>query len=256
MNFALIYRVASANLIYWTDGNWRIASKYAQFGKPMIAPLRPNEVLDKTLANWDTIFRAKAKELYPAQDPAHDFLHVCRVVRNAIHLARIEGADLNIVLPAGYFHDYVNLAKDDPKRKQASTMSAVAALDYLSKVDYPNQFLGGIEHAIAAHSFSAQIRPESIEAKVIQDADRLDALGAIGIARCFSTAARLGTPYYSIGDPWAVERHIDDKQYAIDHFPAKLFQIAETMQTESAQIEARKRVIFMKDYLTQMQDEM
>jgi uncharacterized protein len=229
--------------------------KYAADGASMITPSLPDGILDKKLEMWDSVFREKAKDLYPAEDPAHDFLHVCRVVGNAIRLAKIEGANLNIVLPAGYFHDYVNLAKDNPERKHASSMSAIAALEYLSTVHYPDEFFRGIKHAIEAHSFSAEIKPETIEAKVVQDADRLDALGAIGIARCFSTSTRLRTPYYCSTDPWAVGRQIDDKQYAIDHFPAKLFQVAATMQTKAAQIEAKNRVLFMKNYLVQMQHE-
>lgn len=221
----------------------------------MITPELPIGILDEKLQIWDRVFREKVKDLYPAEDPAHDFLHVCRVVGNAIRLANIEGANLNIVVPAGYFHDYVNLAKDNPDRRHASIMSAIAALEYLSTVHYPNECFHGIRHAIEAHSFSAKIKPETIEAKVIQDADRLDALGAIGIARCFSTSTRLRTPYYCSTDPWAIGRQIDDTQYAIDHFPAKLFQIAETMQTKSAQIEAKSRVLFMKNYLAQMKNE-
>jgi uncharacterized protein len=204
---------------------------------------------------WSAIFDAKALELYPATDPSHDVMHIHRVVHAALRLAESEGADINVVLPAAYFHDFVNVPKDDPRRKEASRLSAEAAAEYLSGIGYPAQYLDAIKHAIAAHSFSANIAPETLEAKVVQDADRLDGLGAIGIARCFSTSTLMRRPYYCLDDVWAEAREYDDRAYAIDHFPVKLFKVAETMQTKAARAEARKRADFMRAYLEQLKSE-
>ncbi|TAL30547.1 MAG: HD domain-containing protein [Alphaproteobacteria bacterium] len=204
---------------------------------------------------WQGIFDKKAKELYPATDPSHDILHIRRVVKSALKLAKEEGAELDVVMPAAYFHDFVNVPKDDPRRHQASTLSASAAAEYLASAGYPAQYLDGIRHAIAAHSFSAGIPPETIEAKVVQDADRLDALGAVGIARCFSTSALLGRPYYHEGDMLAEARTPDDKNFAIDHFFVKLFRVAEMLQTKSAREEGQRRVVFMREYLKQLRSE-
>lgn len=205
--------------------------------------------------DWDKTFRAKAAALYPPSDPSHDALHISRVVKTALKLAFIEGADENIVRPAAYFHDFVNLPKNDPRRKQASTLSAEAAAEYLISIGYPAQYIEAIKHAIAAHSFSAAIKPETLEAKVVQDADRLDALGAIGVARWASTSALMKTPYYCPNDPWAESREFDDRQHAIDHFAVKLFKIAETMQTDAARAEAQKRIKFMQAYLAELKTE-
>lgn len=204
------------------------------------------------MENWRKVFDDKARTLYPSSDPSHDHLHICRVVAMALKLAKEEGADENIVLPAAYFHDFVNVPKNDPRRAQASRLSADAAVEYLLSINYPAQYFEGIKHAIAAHSFSANIKPETIEAKVVQDADRLDALGAIGIARVFSIGALLQTPYYDLQDPWAEGRILDDKNASIDHFPIKLFKIAETMNTVTARREASQRVGFMKSFLQQL----
>jgi uncharacterized protein len=207
---------------------------------------------NKTLQDWEEVFKVKAATLYPASDPSHDVLHIGRVVKTALRLGREEKADPNIVMPAAYFHDFVNVPKNDPRRKEASSLSAEAAGHYLAGLGYPENYLPAIRHAIAAHSFSASIKPETIEAKVVQDADRLDALGAIGIARCFSVSALMQTPYYCEGDVSAERRTLNDRDFALDHFPVKLFKIAETMQTRSAQREAAARVAFMKDYLARL----
>lgn len=207
------------------------------------------------MTDWQRIFDDKAQELYPATDPSHDFLHIRRVVKSALEFAKAEGADVNVVLPAAYFHDFVNVPKNDPRRKEASRLSAEAAVEYLRSINYPAQYFEAIKHAIAAHSFSANITPETIEAKVVQDADRLDGLGAIGIARCFTVSALLARPFYCDGDIRAQNREPDDKNYAIDHFFVKLFKTAETLQTKAARAEGARRVAFMKDYLLQLESE-
>jgi uncharacterized protein len=209
----------------------------------------------RSRAEWQSLFEAKAQELYPASDPSHDILHIRRVVRMAMKLAGEEKADPEVVLPAAYFHDFVNVPKDDPRREQASRLSAEAACGWLRSVGYPQAKLDAIGHAIAAHSFSAGIPPETIEAKVVQDADRLDALGAIGAARCFTTSALMGRPYYHDDDPLAEARAPDDKNFAVDHFFVKLFKVAEMLQTVSARAEGARRVAFMRDYLTQLKSE-
>lgn len=201
---------------------------------------------------WQDRFDTKARELYPATDPSHDLLHIRRVVATAMKLAHDEQADESIVLPAAYFHDTVAIPKNDSRRPHASALSAEAATKYLQDVSYPAQYLEAILHAILAHSFSAGIPCETIEAKVVQDADRLDSLGAIGIARCFATGALMGTPFYDEKDPFAENRTPDDRSYAVDHFFVKLFKVAETLQTASARKEGAQRVAFMKDFLAQL----
>lgn len=199
--------------------------------------------------NWQEIFAAEAQGLYPAVDPSHDILHIRRVVRMASTLAAAEGAEMRVVLPAAWFHDCVNVAKDDPRRKEASRLSADQAVAWLRGQKYPEEYLDAIHHAIAAHSFSANIPAETVEAKVVQDADRLDGLGAIGIARCFTVGTLLQRPYYFDGDILARHRDPDDAAQTIDHFFVKLFKTAETLQTRTGRAEGARRVAFMKEYL-------
>ncbi|MCS0026423.1 HD domain-containing protein [Vibrio alginolyticus] len=188
-------------------------------------------------------------------DAAHDISHVQRVVNTAKKLAVEEGADLSIVLPAAYLHDCFTYPKDHPNRKQSSIIAAKKAVAFLESIDYPQQYHDAIAHAIEAHSFSANIRPNTLEAKVVQDADRLDALGAIGITRCIQVSTEFDAQLYDNKDIFAQQRELDDKQFTLDHFQTKLFKIAETMNTESARREAQKRKAFMQTYIEQLHDE-
>ncbi|MCG9227916.1 HD domain-containing protein [Vibrio diabolicus] len=188
-------------------------------------------------------------------DAAHDISHVQRVVNTAKKLAMEEGADLSIVLPAAYLHDCFTYPKDHPNRKQSSIIAAKKAVAFLESIDYPQQYHDAIAHAIEAHSFSANIRPNTLEAKVVQDADRLDALGAIGITRCIQVSTEFDAQLYDDKDIFAQQRELDDKQFTLDHFQTKLFKIAETMNTESARREAQKRKAFMQAYIEQLHDE-
>ncbi|KAA3657867.1 MAG: HD domain-containing protein [Chloroflexi bacterium] len=188
-------------------------------------------------------------------DGAHKLDHVHRVVKSAKQLAAVENADLSVVIPAAWLHDCVIMPKDSWRRNQASQMAAKAAGGFLQASGYETELIPAIEHAIAAHSFSAKIPPETIEAKVVQDADRLDAIGAIGIARCIIVGASFGRPLYHPDEPFAQQRQLDDKQYSIDHFYVKLFKLLETMQTDAGRAEAERRTQFMRDFLAQLKSE-
>lgn len=204
------------------------------------------------LNEWEPLFEAKISEVAKADDPAHDILHFKRVVATAKSLCAQEGAKLEIVLPAAWLHDLVNVAKNDPRRKQASQLSADAAIEFLKQIHYPENYFDEVHHAIAAHSFSANIETKSIEASIVQDADRLDGLGAIGLARCFIVAGMLKRPLYSEQDPFCSKRSIDDQKFTIDHFYAKLFKTADTLKTAAGQQEGARRVKLMKHYLSDL----
>ncbi|ELB2270900.1 HD domain-containing protein [Vibrio parahaemolyticus] len=188
-------------------------------------------------------------------DAAHDIEHVKRVVKTAKQLCDEENADIAIVLPAAYLHDCFTYPKDHPNRKQSSAIAAKKAIAYLESIQYPQHYHDAIAHAIEAHSFSANIRPNTLEAQIVQDADRLDALGAIGVTRCIQVSTHFNAQLYNDNDMFAKERELNDKQFTVDHFQTKLFKIVDTMNTESARLEANKRKAFMQTYLKQLYDE-
>src|SRR5438477_7412859 len=197
--------------------------------------------MTEKLTEWETRFAAFLVEQENANDGAHDEGHVRRVVANAHALAETEGADLAVVLPAAWLHDCVTIAKNSPQRSSASRLAAERAGALLRAAEYPAQHIAAIEHAIEAHSFSARLAPRTLEAKVVQDADRLEALGAVGIARTLITGGANGTPFYNFSEPFPVTRMADDRTSIIDHFFTKLLTLAETMQTVAGRAAAQQR---------------
>lgn len=187
-----------------------------------------------------------------ASDPAHDITHVKRVVQNTLILTEAENGNAAISVPAAWLHDCVSVAKDSPLRKKASKLAADEAVRFLESINYSPALLPDIHHAIEAHSFSANIPTQTLEASIVQDADRLEAVGAIGIARCFLTGGSMGTPLYEPSDPFADDRVLDDKRFTLDHFYCKLLGLASTMKTEAGKAEAIKRTDYMKAFLRQL----
>ena len=195
------------------------------------------------------------KKLTNKKDPSHDILHIKRVLHTAKQIGLIEKANFEILIPAVWLHDFFVIPKNSIERNKASFICAEKAIDYLNSINYPSKFFGEIFHAIHAHSFSANIETKTIEAKVLQDADRIDALGAIGIARCFATGGIIGSSFYDVNDPFAENRELNDKEFSIDHFYKKLLTLPETMKTEAGKNEAQKRVHFIKIFLNQLKEE-
>jgi len=186
-------------------------------------------------------------------DGAHDASHLERVWRSAESLlAHHLDADPLVVLAASYLHDLVNLPKDHPERAKASRRSANLARKELAQRGFPQDRLDAVAHAIEAHSFSAAIAPTTIEAKIVQDADRLDALGAVGLARMFYISGRLGRALAHPSDPLALERPLDDGAYSLDHIVVKLAQLPEMMQTEAGRAIGNARLgkllVFRKEF--------
>jgi uncharacterized protein len=190
-----------------------------------------------------------------AADAAHDILHVKRVLKNSLYLSEIENVNFLVTIPAACLHDCVPVAKDSALRSQGSRLAAAAATKFLASIGFPPEYLDDVRHAIEAHSYSAGIEPRTPEARVIQDADRLDSLGAIGIARCLLVGGRLDRPLCDAGDPFCDERPPDDALYTLDHFYAKLLKLPATMQTRAGRAEAERRADLMRRYLDDLRAE-
>lgn len=188
-------------------------------------------------------------------DGAHDVWHLRRVWALAQRIATVEGGDLEVIEAACFLHDIVNPPKDSPARAQAAALSAAHAVEFLGARGMDADKCNAVAHAIEAHSFSAGVTSRSMEAQVVQDADRLEALGALGIARCFNVSGQMGGALFHGGDPMGQNRALDDRAYALDHFETKLLRVAETLNTATARELAQGRVDFMKAFRVQLLDE-
>ena len=200
------------------------------------------------LGRLDTVARARCSGL----DPAHDYLHVARVARTARALATAEEANLEIAVAAALLHELFNYPKGHPDSPRSGEVCAEHAAEVLRAEGCPADFVSAVAHAIRVHPFSRGLAPVTIEAAVLQDADRLDSIGAIGIARCFATGSVMGVPFYAEDDPFATARPPEDKRYSLDHFPAKLLRIAGTLNTATARALAAPRVALMEQFLDQL----
>lgn len=188
-------------------------------------------------------------------DGSHDVAHILRVFRNAMRIQAEEAGDARILAAAVLLHDCVAVEKNSPLRAQASRLAAEKAAKVLTSMRWADADVAAVAHAITAHSFSANIPPESKEAKILQDADRLDAIGMVGAARCFYIAGRMGSGLYDPADPMAQERPLDDKAFAIDHFETKLFKLADGFQTPTGRALATERHERLKHVLDLFLDE-
>lgn len=193
--------------------------------------------------------------LEPSEDGAHDLSHLQRVWHNVRLLHAQEGGDLEVLLAAALLHDCVAVEKDSPLRSQASKLAAQKASQVLAGMAWSDTKIAAVVHAIEAHSFSANITPVSLVAKILQDADRLDALGMLGVARMFYVGGRLGHALYDPQDPEANERAYDDKRFCLDHFQTKLLHLADCFQTAAGQRLAQIRHERLQVFLQQFKEE-
>ncbi|ANH99387.1 phosphohydrolase [Pseudomonas koreensis] len=193
--------------------------------------------------------------LEPSDDGAHDLAHLQRVWHNVRTLQAEEGGDLEVLLAAVLLHDCVAVEKNSPLRSQASRLAATKAANVLAALDWSQSNISAVAHAIEAHSFSANITPLTLEAKLVQDADRLDSLGMLGVARTFYVAGRMGSALYDPLDPEAKARDYNDTRFCLDHFQTKLLHLAEGFQTAAGQRLAQIRHQRLKGFMEQFKEE-
>lgn len=204
-------------------------------------------------------YEALAETLIPHAaegcDGSHDLAHIHRVFRNAMRIHKQEGGNGTVLAASVLLHDCVAVEKNSPLRSQASRLAAEKASVILGGPGWTQRDIEAVAHAILTHSFSANLTPESLEAKILQDADRLDAIGMVGAARCFYIAGRLGSALYDPADPLAKDRPLDDRRFAIDHFENKLFKLANGFQTETGRQLAKERHERLQQVLDMFLDE-
>jgi len=210
-----------------------------------------------TPAELRAALRSVLAEVLGPGDVAHDLAHADRVWVNARTIAMGEGMQPSAALMAAtYLHDLVAVPKDHPDRARAATQSATTAGPIMEALGLSAREIAIARHAIEAHSFSSATEPLFAEARVLRDADRLEAMGAVGIARCFAVSGALGRALFAPDDPFARVRTADDGTFALDHFQVKLMRLPETMLTATGRRMAEERADTMRRYLADLAQEL
>jgi len=190
--------------------------------------------------------------------PAHKIDHYERVFNLAMRIIKKEKrrADPLIVGVAALLHDIGELRSFKSKMKHVD-ISVKIARKVLRELNFPSNKVKDVIYAIETHSFTkGHIKPKTFEAQVLQDADRLDALGAIGLARCLMPAGVWDRALYNPKDPFAKKRKLNDIKYTIDHFFTKLLKLPSLMNTKTGRKIARRRVKILKEFLKELRKEL
>lgn len=196
----------------------------------------------------------EARGEHGPRDGAHDLSHSLRVARLAHELAVEEDADAEVAVAAALLHDLVWVPKNHSDSPRTASLAAEAAPGICAGL--LDEKAGAIAAAIETHSYSGGGVADSLEARIVQDADRLEAIGAIGIARVFATGGSFGAGLWHPEDPWARRRDLDDKAWSLDHFPKKLMKLADGMNTEAGKRRAKARQMLLLGFLASLREEL
>lgn len=190
-----------------------------------------------------------AKTYFVNAVAGHDWFHVERVYRSAVKIGKKEKANLKIIKPAALLHDIARKKEDLRKVDCHAEEGAKMAKKILTGLGYKESQIKKIAYAIESHRYRKQIKPKTLEAKILQDADRLDALGAISIGRIFSYGGEHQRPLYDPGKP--PKTYYDSHAAtSINHFFEKIFDLKpELFNTKTARLLAKERYSYTKQYV-------
>jgi uncharacterized protein len=198
----------------------------------------------------------EARAYYHGAESAHDFDHVLRVLALAEKLARAEGADVEIVYTAALLHDIAR-ADEDTTGGDHAQMAAERAQEILRVRGVAPAKIDAIAHAIESHRFRTNAPPQTIEAQVLFDADKLDSIGAIGVARAYQVSGALNQRLWSEVSPDALatrhQRNSNHSAYA--EFIVKLSKVRERLFTATARKIADERHAFMVEFFARLEKE-
>lgn len=200
----------------------------------------------------------QARAWYPENDPVHGFDHVMRVYRTAVHLAQELRADLDMVQAAALLHDARGAAPGSPGRTTHELTSAEFARSVLGEEGWRESRIAAVEHCIRAHRYRGRERPSSLEAKILFDADKLDVLGAFGIARTIAYAVQAGQPTYSRPSERFMRegrRGSEEPHSAYHEYLFKLQHVSDMLHTDIAVEVAREREDLLRRFFEALQQE-
>jgi uncharacterized protein len=178
----------------------------------------------------------------------HSRSHVERVYILAVRIAREEKADLEVVKAAALLHDIARAMEDEGKIEDHAMESAKMARKILEEVNFPKAKIDKVIQCIEVHRFKKNVKTENLEAKILQDADRLDMLGAIGIARVFARGGWQNMPIHDPSIP-PKENYDGRSLTSVNHIYEKILKVKDTFNTNTAKEIAKERHKFVEEFL-------
>lgn len=193
---------------------------------------------------------------YLEENGGHNFDHINRVYRNSIKISQDENVDLDIVKTAALLHDIARLKEFKDKEICHAEEGAKMSKEILKEMDFPEEKINKVSYSIKVHRYSKGIEPETKEAAILQDADRLDALGAIIIGRVFEFGGKNERPSYNPNEDPEKKYVSNGGHSSITHFHRKILKITpEKFHTKKAKEMAKERYDFVKKFIDRYKKE-
>lgn len=210
------------------------------------------------MKNFEKIL-SEARKYFKNARGSHDFDHVERVLKMALRIGKKEGTDLEILSLAAILHDVKRNDADKNKGKtDHAIIGADLAAEILRKYNYNEKTITAVQHCIAAHRYRSTVKPKTLEAKVLFDADKLDSIGAIGIGRAFLFAGELKAKLHNtrMSDTEILAtKEFSKEDTAYREFLIKLRYIKSRMKTREGRRLAKERHAFMVEFFKKMKQE-
>ena len=205
---------------------------------------------------WEVI-----RKTMPTNDPSHDTEHVRRVLAAAKLIQKSEGGDLEILIPAVLGHDIITYPKNDPKSKLATEESANYMMEILSNYKitgyrYPQKKISAVTACINECSWSKGLPASSWESKILQDADRLEAVGTIAIMRTFTSGGQMNRALYDTLDPFCKKGIPEGVGASLDLFYQRLLKVVPTLHSETAKRIGKRRELALYQFLLETEHEL
>ncbi len=197
------------------------------------------------------ILRSARTHIEVIPNAGHDITHTLRVRDLCLHISSIEGGDIEILEASALLHDIGRPAELKNPATDHAALSAQLSPGILDRAGFPAQKIPDVVYAIANHRYRSGITPESLEARILQDADRLDISGAVGAAMTFAYSGAYNPRLYHPQDPLAIQREPDGNKYALDHILTKLMLLPGSMHTRCARRMVEERNKFLQTFVNQ-----
>lgn len=216
--------------------------------------------MDKGEGTESITLEEEAKSFFMNAPTTHDWHHTERVLQNALHIGRVENANLEVLRTAALLHDIAR-EEDATNMQEGEVCHAIRGAEMapgiLKKHGYDQDFIEKVVHCIRTHRFRDDAKPNSLEAKVLYDADKLDALGAVGVARAYTFGGEFKQKLYSDFDAeYEVKKVIDHEEHTpVVEFKMKLSKLKKNMLTEEGKRIAEKRHDFMVNFYEELREE-